>query len=67
MYVDPDVGDAGIVNNGGETLRTRMVKGSMGAEWLSPSAGDASGLINLGKRQLMRHHRRFRVGVGVIF
>ena len=35
----PDVGDAGFPMNGGETPRTRMISGSLGAERFSPSSG----------------------------
>jgi len=62
IYVDPDVGDAGMANSGGETPPARMIRGSMGPERFSPSADDAGGTIYLGRRRQLRHHRRFRGG-----
>ena len=50
IYVDPDMGDAGIEQNGGETPRMRMVRGSSEAERFSPSSADAGGVICLGWR-----------------
>ena len=63
IYVDPDMGDAGIEQNGGKTPRMRMVRGSSEAERFFPSSADAGGVICLRWRRLLRHRRLFSGGV----